>query len=471
MKKNLLTAVIAFLLLCNSYAQNKYADSLKALITSAKDPVQKFGLLNTLSEGLFSGNSQKVDSAVCLGMLNIAQDLKNDSLLAISYDWMGNYFFWTSNFNTALEYFLKGVPVATRINDKRRLSSLYIDMSMVFNSINNPAEEYHYIRLAESNLPDKSSPIFPFMNIQVKTLLSKYYLAGGKPDSALHYAQGVTEINLQLKSLFFEAVANALTAGTYEQLGENDLATLYFKKAVAAEDSGYGFIASISPKSMYTGYLLRHNELLPAKQLALECLEGSRLIQNIEFGEKAAGHLQEIYHKTGNPDSAYFYSRLESELKDSAFGQQKIYRLQSLAFAEQLRVRDEDLKKQKADEQRRREIQYLSIGIGIIALSILFLLLSHSIVANEGVIRFMGIVSLLVVFEFINLLIHPFLERVTHHNSIFMLVALVCLAALLIPLHHRLEKWAVHRLVEKNKKIRLAAAKKTIAKLEKEDHK
>jgi hypothetical protein len=43
---------------------------------------------------------------------------------------------------------------------------------------------------------------------------------------------------------------------------------------------------------------------------------------------------------------------------------------------------------------------------------------------------------------------------------------MVCIAALLVPLHHRTEKWILHRLVEKNKKIRLEAAKKTIAKLE-----
>lgn len=464
--KKIFLSFMVLLASISSHTQNPYTDSLKGRLTAAKDPLEKFSLLNKISEGLFSGNSQKVDSAVCLQMLEIAQDLRNDSLLAISYDWVGNYFSWTSNFNSALEYFLKGVPVAARINDKRRLSSLYIDISMVFNSINNPAEEFHYISLANDNLPDKSSPMFPFMNIQVKTLLSKYYLASGRPDSALHYAQQVTEINLQLKSLFFEAVANALTAGTYEQLGKADLSDLYFKKAVAAEDSGYRYLANTSPKTMYTGFLIRHNNLQSAKLLALDCLTGSRFIGSTEYGKTAAGYLQEIYHMLGNPDSAYYYSRLESQLRDSAFSQEKIYRLQSLAFAEQLRMRDEDLKKQKAEEQRRREIQYLVIGIVIIGLSLFFLLISHSIIANESIIRFIGIISLLVVFEFVNLLIHPFLEKITHHNSIFMLLSLVCLAALLIPLHHRLEKWAVHKLVEKNKKIRLAAAKKTIAKLE-----
>ena len=38
---------------------------------------------------------------------------------------------------------------------------------------------------------------------------------------------------------------------------------------------------------------------------------------------------------------------------------------------------------------------------------------------------------------------------------------------LVVPLHHYLQKMITHKLVEKNKQIRLAAAKKTIEELEK----
>ena len=79
---------------------------------------------------------------------------------------------------------------------------------------------------------------------------------------------------------------------------------------------------------------------------------------------------------------------------------------------------------------------------------------------------FFGVVALLLVFEFLNLLLHPFLERVTHHSPVLILLAMVCIASMLVPLHHRLEKYTTVKLVEKNKEIRLARAKKTIAKLE-----
>jgi hypothetical protein len=205
---------------------------------------------------------------------------------------------------------------------------------------------------------------------------------------------------------------------------------------------------------------------VPAKAIALRCITLSKEVRNNEFGLAVAGQLQSIYYKLDKPDSAYYYSRLELALRDSVFSQEKINRIQSMAFVEQLRMRDEELKSIKAEEERKRQIQYLFISIGIITVLLIFLLLSHSIIVNEGIIRFIGIIGLLVVFEFINLLIHPALERITHHSPVLMLLILVCIAALLVPLHHKLEKWVTHKLVEKNKRIRLAAAKRTIEKLE-----
>lgn len=109
--------------------------------------------------------------------------------------------------------------------------------------------------------------------------------------------------------------------------------------------------------------------------------------------------------------------------------------------------------------KRKQNIQYASIALGIISFVISFLLLSRRHITNTKVIQFLGVVALLVVFEFFNLLLHPFLERVTHHSPLLMLLALVCIAALLVPLHHRLEKLATQKLVEKNKQARLRVAK------------
>ncbi len=184
---------------------------------------------------------------------------------------------------------------------------------------------------------------------------------------------------------------------------------------------------------------------------------------------RAYEYLYQSFEKTDVKDSVYKYFRLAINTKDSLFTLQKAKDIQAINFREQLRQQEIENEKAKAEEERKTNIQYAAIAIGLILFISLFLLLSRSIIVNEKWISFFGILGLLIVFEFINLLFHPYLVNLTNHSPVLMLAALVAIAALLIPLHHRLEHWIKHKMVEKNKKIRLAAAKKTIEKLEKKN--
>ena len=104
--------------------------------------------------------------------------------------------------------------------------------------------------------------------------------------------------------------------------------------------------------------------------------------------------------------------------------------------------------------------------VAIITFLILFFTLSRSIIVKEKFIEFFGILGLLAVFEFINLFISPYLASATNDSPILMLIMLITIGTLLIPMHHKLEKWITIIMVVKNRKIRLAAAHKPIEKLE-----
>ena len=154
-------------------------------------------------------------------------------------------------------------------------------------------------------------------------------------------------------------------------------------------------------------------------------------------------------------------------LLDSLNDHAKITSFENQTFLEQVRQQEKEQAQAKLKENRKQNIQYAFIVVGIITFVILFLLLSHSIIVNEKIISFFGVLGLLVVFEFINLLIHPSLAAYTHESPVLMLLALVIIASLLIPLHHRLEKWIKEKMTKKNTRIRVQAARKTIEKLEK----
>jgi len=58
------------------------------------------------------------------------------------------------------------------------------------------------------------------------------------------------------------------------------------------------------------------------------------------------------------------------------------------------------------------------------------------------------------------------LYRITNHTPLLMLLAMVCVAGLLISLHHRMERLITNMLVSKNNRVRLEAARRMIEELE-----
>jgi len=154
------------------------------------------------------------------------------------------------------------------------------------------------------------------------------------------------------------------------------------------------------------------------------------------------------------------------ETEEFIFSREKISRINILEFNEQLRQKEIEITIQKQEQERIHRIQLRILTISIIIVIIAFLLLSQSIIVNQRIIEYLGIVVLLITFEFIDQVLHPIIEEATHNSPILMLLILVSIAALLVPLHYKLEKWSIARLVEKNKKIRLTSAKKTIEQLE-----
>jgi tetratricopeptide (TPR) repeat protein len=465
--KKLVYCIYCFSFLQFSFAQNK-TDSLRIVLAATNNPIERFDLLNKMTEEVFKTGGGNIDFSSCIQMIKIASELNNDSLLAIGYNTAGNYFLVNNgDYSKALEYFFKGLPLAEKANDKRRISSLYIDISIVYYKLNNPDEQIKYLRKANENLPEKTSSQYYFMLSQIQVYTGRYFILKGKTDSALHFAQALNETNRYLKSAVYNSAGQNLLGIVNDRLGEPALAEIYFKNAIRIADSIPYFFIKLSVKPFYIEFLMKNNKMAEARDQARQIMEIGVEKNIADVKRIAAGYLRKICDYNQQTDSAYYYSQLELAMKDSVFSQDNTNKIQSLAFAEQLRVIEEEGRRAAEEQQRKHNIQYALLALGIITFIILFLLLSRRHITSTKLIQFLGVVALLLVFEFLNLLLHPFLERITHHSPALMLLALVCIAALLVPMHHKLEKWATHQLVEKNKQIRLAAAKKTIEELEK----
>ena len=88
-------------------------------------------------------------------------------MLATSYDWIGYYLYQNKGDNAAaLEYYFKALPLAEKVNDKRRISSICFDIAAVYGTLLNRQEFLNYTRRGGRFLPDKSSDKYYNMLVQ-----------------------------------------------------------------------------------------------------------------------------------------------------------------------------------------------------------------------------------------------------------------------------------------------------------------
>lgn len=291
------------------------------------------------------------------------------------------------------------------------------------------------------------------------------YLRLKSADSALYYIQEAVRIGMDRKDTSSLSFAVGTMGEVYMLRDEHEIARPFLKRSIRyslQENDRFG--AAYSMVSMAESFFAT-GDLDSSIYYARQGLA----FAEPDYKKIMLQSYESLYHnfeKKEQQDSIFKYFRLAMMTKDSLFTMEKNRSLQSANFQEEVRLREQEAAEEEAAEIRQQNIQYVLIALSIISLFMIYLLLSRSFITNTKVIEYFGVVALLIVFEFLNLLLHPFLEKITNHSPVLMLIALVCIAALLVPFHHKIEKWATQKLVEKNKKIRLAAAKKTIESIE-----
>jgi tetratricopeptide (TPR) repeat protein len=292
------------------------------------------------------------------------------------------------------------------------------------------------------------------------------YLAMGKIDSALVYTQKAYEMAIK-SGINYWLTSTYLQFGSIHAAMKNSSLALNYWNLALNEANRIG-----SPKFVSTAYnamaqfYYAFNQPDSAKLYATRAISSVNNTAFYTLNVDPAKLLLNIY-RNSNVDSAFKYSEIYRTANDSLFNIRTLQQAQLMAVEEEARLAELKYEEEKSDEARKTNLEYTFIAIGIVSFFMIFLVFSRSYITNPKIIEFLSVIALLIVFEFFNLLIHPLLEKVTHHSPVLMLLALVLLAALLIPLHHKLEHWAVHKLIEKNKQSRLEAAKKTIEQLEK----
>ncbi len=457
--KKIILLFCLFIIIQHLFAQVDSADTTLQNILLEKNDVSRIEKLHNYFL-LIQDNDPMENLKTTQHLLLLGSKNKDNQAEAFAICQLGYQSFTIGNITRSLEYNLKALKMAETSNNAELLS--IVKNRIGHNYTLEPAKQIVYYREAYNEALNTSDYNLQFI---IAGNLGRAYLRMHAPDSALFYLQQSEQLNMKATNKSLISFIHSSLGNVYAEMKNTTLSLAYFNSAInEAKMSGSARWLNDSYNSIAQFYY-NANQTDSAILYANNAIEA---VQSTPFSNMVLNPsklLTDIYRNKNN-DSAMKYADMHTSANDNVNGLRTIQQNQLMTFDEELRQKELTEEKLKAEEERKQNIQFALIAFGIITFIILFLLFSRSIVANEKFISFFGVLGLLIVFEFINLLFHPWLASFTHESPVLMLLALVIIASLLIPMHHRLEKWIKEKMVEKNKKIRLAAAKKTIEKLE-----
>ena len=427
-----------------SFAQDyKKVDSLIKVLAATKNDTAKVWAMHDLAFNYLYSNP---DSSAWYGQqaLALSKKIAYERGVIRSMNDIGNTLNNTGGYSSAIEILLQALEKSEKLQDENMKATSLGNISEAYSAQGDYKQAISYTLrslVIDRENHDTAYLVFDYLN------LGDYYEKANLADSALTYANQAYQLAIQAKQVDQLGGILITLGNIHSRLGNDDIALPYYRKAVLANQS-LGNYTSLS-RSYYAMAQLHKNSghadssffyVKKAYETALKILDKNEMLNAVTL-------LASLY-KTTNSDSSVKYLTLSIALKDSLFNQEKTRQVQSLTINEQLRQSKMEEEKMLAAKERNKNLQMAGIG-AFIPLFFGIVLLVSKRKAKPKTIQFIGLLGLLLLFEFISLFLHPYIAEWTHHTPILMLAILVGIAALLVPLHHKMGHWLKEKLVHK----------------------
>lgn len=448
-------AIIFFFLPVTLLAQKEKADSLVKLLNKEKTDTGKVKLMWQLG-GILNGYDPGLALVYAQKALNLSIALKytegqSKSLgaMAYTYNTIGNY-------PKALELNLRKLKLEEHGNNPRNLAMALLNIGIVYRYQEEYSEalKYYYRSdsvISKNNLSEVK--YYVYMN------LGDVYDRLNNTDSAFSYFNKSLILSNNLKN--DDYIGNSMTGlgHTYAKQRNAPFSLLYYHTAIKhlqkANNDDVICEAMLGLARLYQQQLFKNDSAVYYATRSLEIAEKDGFTtKQLE----AANFLTEHFDEIKNIDSAYFYLDKVRQLNDSINSREKIREIQLMSSNEEIRQQEIEENKRIARKERKQQLQLLFIGMFIPGFFLLTLLLSR-IRIHIRVIKILGITSLLILFEYLTLLLHPTVAAFTNHIPVYEMLIFVAIAAILIPGHHRFESWLIGKLIHRKGSIRMKKVK------------
>ena len=442
MKIFILIIGVSFISL-QSHCQRNLIDSLQNELKKETTDTGRAHILYQISAGY---QIVKPDSALLLAheayvFSSKIKYLKGQSwsldIMAGAYNGMGNYV-------QALNYYLQQLKIEEQKGDPYNIAYIYTNIALLYSSEKDMQKALSYAFEADSIIKKNNlSALSLYSLLNIGDLLEK----DNKIASALSYT----------KQCYAEAVKsnNMLVVGTalnnlgniYSKTGDTEMALSSYRQGAiildSLEDNTTLSECELGMAKIFERNGQNDSAIFYAHQSYMLSLNNNISDHTLN----ASNFLSELYKRKNNIDSAFAYQNIMVNLKDSIESSYKIKLMQSMTIDEQLRQKEMAQNIEQENEDRKRKLQLLAIAILIPIFFLLSIYISRKKV-HRRIVEFSGIISILLVFEYIMLLIHPYVAEKTNHSPILEIIIFVAIAAIITPSHHKIQGWIMSKLTE-----------------------
>ncbi|RYY49760.1 MAG: tetratricopeptide repeat protein [Chitinophagaceae bacterium] len=355
---------------------------------------------------------------------------------------MANGFLSLGNYPQALKYYLQKLQIEEAGSNPYNLASVTMNIGIVYVYREEYAKALYYLHRSDSIIKLNALSDLQF-NINLN--LGDLFHRQNNTDSAYYYFNRSLAFAYKLQDEDF--IGTALTG-----LGHVYVKQMRYPAALSCYTQALDYLKKANNEDCICEAALGLAKLYEANDNKDSAVYFARYSFELALKDgfqsrqlDAATVLTALFKKSNDKDSALVYLEAEKLLGDSINSKEQIRASETISINEQIRQEEIAENYRRRADERRQQLQLLLIGLFIPILFLITVLLSR-IKLPAKIIRFLGVISLLILFEYLTLLLHPRVVEFTHHTPFYELLIFVGIAALLIPAHHRIEHWLLKKL-------------------------
>ncbi len=384
--------------------------------------------------------------------LKMREETGDKKGIAGSSNNIGNLYYSRGNYYKALEYFFEALKIyeeqgessVAHANALHNIGNVYKEQ----NDSKNAIEFYEKGLKMREEIEDEQG-----IGVSYNAIAALYLSSAVEQKNSTYAENDYTKAREYFKKAI--EIQEKIDDKTNMAISLNNLGIIYFNendydKALENSFASLKIADEIGDKSTSTAALgsiadiyRKQNKIDASIEFATRALamaDSLRILDNIKTSHLT---LSENYDSMKQFDKSLFHYKQYIAYRDSLLNSEsakQISNMQQKYELEREKLEEEHTKeKEEADFERKEQAQYLII-FAIIIIVIVFVVIASHLQLSPKTIDFSSFVGVLLLFQFLEVLLHPYINKYTHGLPIVFILVNIVLASGLKPLHHQIEK-------------------------------